>query len=48
MKKIKTKSKSITLQIDTIKFVNNLAIENGLSFSSQLNLLVKGVMNAKN
>lgn len=48
MVKIKTKNKSITLQTDAIEFVNNLAIDNGLSFSSQLNLLVKGVMNAKN
>ena len=47
MKKKKTKNKSVTLQIDTIEFISNLAIDNGLSFSSQLNLLVKGVMNAK-
>lgn len=47
MEKIKTKNKSVTLQIDAIEFVNNLASQNGLSFSSQLNLLVKGVMNAK-
>ena len=41
MEKIKTKNKSVTLQEDVVAFIESLRVESGLSFSTQLNLLVK-------